>query len=222
MDYMTALSTSHAAAKAMAAAGNKGKIVLVSSTLGLMGLVGYCAYSPMKFAIRGLAESLRSELLLYGISVHCYFPGTILSPGYEVENRTKPDLTKKLEGPPEDGLTPEQCARGLLKGLQRGHFFITTDILSDLFRANTSTGGSVPTNNWLLDRVKSFVALVSEPCNIGFEVHADLVPPSPVPTHRSPSQSGVASFTTARSVATQHSIIERCALSHILTWASLR
>lgn len=162
MDYMTALSTSHAAARAMAAANHKGKIVFVSSTVGLMGMVGYASYSPMKFAIRGLAESLRSEMLLYGISVHCYFPGTILSPGYEVENRTKPELTKKLEGPPEDGMTPEQCARGLLKGVQRGHFFITTDILTELFRANTGTGGSVPGNNWLLDRAKAFVALVRE------------------------------------------------------------
>lgn len=100
----------------MAKAGNKGKIVLVSSTLGLMGLVGYSQYSPMKFAIRGLAETLRSEMLLYGITVHCYFPGTILSPGYEQENRTKPELTKKLEGGPEEGLTPKQCAEGLIKG----------------------------------------------------------------------------------------------------------
>lgn len=30
-----------------------GKIVLVSSTLGLIGLVGYSQYAPMKHAIRG-------------------------------------------------------------------------------------------------------------------------------------------------------------------------
>lgn len=30
-----------------------GKIVLVSSVVGLVGFVGYTQYSPMKFALRG-------------------------------------------------------------------------------------------------------------------------------------------------------------------------
>ena len=33
----------------------------------------------------GLAESLRNELLLYDIDVHCYFAGTIDSPGLQQE-----------------------------------------------------------------------------------------------------------------------------------------
>lgn len=116
-----------------------GKIVLVSSTLGLIGLIGYSQYGPMKHAIRGmcllmptidameylgspnliplagLAESLRSELILYGISVHAYFPGTIFSPGLEEENKTKPKITVEIEGT-EDGSTPAECAKGLIKG----------------------------------------------------------------------------------------------------------
>lgn len=64
----------------------------------------------------GLAECLRSEFQLYDIDIHAYFPGTILSPGFEEENKTKPELTKKLEGGDSEGQTPEQCARGLLKG----------------------------------------------------------------------------------------------------------
>ena len=126
-------------------------------------------------------------MLLYGITVHCYFPGTILSPGYEQENRTKPELTKKLEGGPEEGLTPKQCAEGLIKGelpqtdggwiivwllmmlfcfrplpaLAHDRFFITTDFQTELFRAAGASGGSIPGNGWLLDRVKAFIALVS-------------------------------------------------------------
>lgn len=100
----------------MARTGIKeGKIVMVSSILGLFGLVGYSQYAPMKYAIRGLAESLRSELILYGISVHAYFPATILSPGLEEENKTKPKITLDIEGT-DEGLTPAQCAKGLLKG----------------------------------------------------------------------------------------------------------
>lgn len=58
---------------------------------------------------------MRSELILYGISVHAYFPGTIFSPGLEEENKTKPEITRQIEGT-EDGLTPAQCAKGLIKG----------------------------------------------------------------------------------------------------------
>jgi 3-dehydrosphinganine reductase len=82
-----------------------------------MGLVGYSQYSPAKHAIKGLADCLRSELQLYGISVHAYFPGTILSPGYTRENETKPKLTVQIEGDGEkDGLSPAACAKGLLRG----------------------------------------------------------------------------------------------------------
>lgn len=216
-DYMTALSTAHAAATALAASGKRGaRIVLVSSTLGLMGLVGYAQYSPMKFAIRGLAETLRSELQLYGIHVHCYFPGTILSPGYDAENRTKPELTKKLEGGPEEGLTPQQCAAGLLRGVASGRFYITTDFQTELFRA-ASAGGSVPGNGWLADRVKAFIALVSGAGVSGSNIvspHAsdpDAFSGTSSPPPRSACPSGAASSPTGRSSPTPRPTRKRLA-----------
>ncbi|KAL9937851.1 hypothetical protein V8E36_003396 [Tilletia maclaganii] len=163
-DYWTALSVAHAATKAMVAAPppphGPRKIVLVSSMLGFFGLVGYAQYTPMKHAIRGLAESLRSELILYGIDVHVYFPASILSPGFEVENQTKPAVTKEIEAGDEPQ-TPEVCARGLLKGVQSGHFMITTDFQSDLFRS-TSAGGATP-GNGLLDPLKRLIGLIALP-----------------------------------------------------------
>lgn len=121
-NYETALATAHGAASVMVREGVQGKIVFVSSTLGFMGLVGYLQYQPNKFAIRGLAEGLRSEMQLYGISVHCYFPGTIYTPGYELENTTKPAITSEIEGA-AGGLTPEQCADKLVKGGFAVHLF---------------------------------------------------------------------------------------------------
>jgi 3-dehydrosphinganine reductase len=42
---------------------------------------------------------LESELMLYpGLSVHIYFPGSILTPGCEEEQRDKPKLTKEIDG----------------------------------------------------------------------------------------------------------------------------
>lgn len=77
----------------------KGKIVFVSSMLGLLSFVGYSTYSPSKFAVRGLADTLRNELKRYGIEVHVFFPGNIDSPGFVTEVVTKQcidDITKTI------------------------------------------------------------------------------------------------------------------------------
>ena len=65
--------------------------------------------------IAGLAETLRSELQLYDIGVHMFYAPTMTSPGYEEEERTKPDIQKKIEEGDEK-MTPEQAAVALLKG----------------------------------------------------------------------------------------------------------
>ena len=39
-----------------------GRILFISSQAGQIGLFGYTAYSPSKFALRGLAESLQMEV----------------------------------------------------------------------------------------------------------------------------------------------------------------
>ena len=40
----------------------------MSSGLALCGYPGYAAYAPTKWAVRGLAEVLRLELLPFGIN----------------------------------------------------------------------------------------------------------------------------------------------------------
>ncbi|PKI82274.1 hypothetical protein MVES1_003280 [Malassezia vespertilionis] len=157
-DYMTALATAHASARAMRAAGRSGKIVFVSSVLGLMGMVGYTQYSPMKYAIRGLGECLRSEFQLYGIGVHTYFPATILSPGYEQENKTKPAITKKLEEGDEKK-SPEACAACLVRGVERGHFSITDGLIGNFLRV--ASDGSAPGNGFLVDLASQTFARIA-------------------------------------------------------------
>ena len=63
----------------------------------------------------GLAETLRQEFLLYSIDVQIYMPVTMYTPGYEEENKTKPQLTLKIEES-DGGLTPEKAAEGLYEG----------------------------------------------------------------------------------------------------------
>ncbi|PVV05144.1 hypothetical protein BB560_000341 [Smittium megazygosporum] len=88
LNYFGTLYTIHECAKKMVENNVKGKLVLVGSTLSMMSFAGFSQYSPTKYAVRGLADTLRNELKAYGISVHLYLPGTILSPGLESEVRT--------------------------------------------------------------------------------------------------------------------------------------
>jgi len=63
----------------------------------------------------GLADTLHSELLLYNIDVHIYFPATMYTPGYDEENKTKPEIVRKIESA-DEGVTPDQAAQALYKG----------------------------------------------------------------------------------------------------------
>jgi 3-dehydrosphinganine reductase len=63
----------------------------------------------------GLADTLQSEMMLYGVDVHIFFPTTMFTPGHDEENKTKPEIVKNIEGT-SDGLTAEQAALALFKG----------------------------------------------------------------------------------------------------------
>ena len=68
-------------------------IMMTSSMAGLVGVFGYTGYSPSKFAIRGFAESLQSEVRRIGISVSVAFPPDTDTPCFEEENKAKPKET---------------------------------------------------------------------------------------------------------------------------------
>lgn len=53
-----------------------GRIVIVSSVVGKRGLPHYCGYSASKFALHGLADALRAELVGRGVSVGLICPGS--------------------------------------------------------------------------------------------------------------------------------------------------
>ncbi|XP_011882944.1 PREDICTED: 3-ketodihydrosphingosine reductase [Vollenhovia emeryi] len=77
-------------------ASKEGAIVLMSSQAGLLGIFGYTAYSSTKFALRGLAESLAMELRPHGVSVTLCLPPDTDTPGYAVEELSKPPETKAI------------------------------------------------------------------------------------------------------------------------------
>jgi 3-dehydrosphinganine reductase len=105
----------------------KGHIVLLSSGAGLIGIYGYSAYSPSKFAIRGLAESLRGELKLSGIHLSVVYPPDTDTPQLERENKTKPPETKAITATAKTW-SAEAVGQEIIKGIERKSFMITPGI----------------------------------------------------------------------------------------------
>lgn len=73
-----------------------GIVVLTSSLAGVVGVYGMGAYCAAKFALRGFAESLALENAHRDISVTVALPGDTDTPGFAVENETKPRITKLM------------------------------------------------------------------------------------------------------------------------------
>jgi NADP-dependent 3-hydroxy acid dehydrogenase YdfG len=61
----------------MVARGQGGHVVNISSVFGLYGAPGVAAYVASKFAVRGLSQSLRTELAPHRIGVTAMAPGMI-------------------------------------------------------------------------------------------------------------------------------------------------
>uniref|UniRef100_A0A8C2Q409 3-dehydrosphinganine reductase n=1 Tax=Cyprinus carpio TaxID=7962 RepID=A0A8C2Q409_CYPCA len=98
-----------------------GRIMFVSSQAGLIGLFGYTAYSPSKFALRGLAEALQMEMKPYNIYVTVAYPPDTDTPGFAEENKTKP-LETKLISETAGVCQPEQVAKIVVKDAVQGNF----------------------------------------------------------------------------------------------------
>jgi 3-dehydrosphinganine reductase len=104
-------------------ANRKGRIVLVSSGAGLIGLYGYSAYAPSKFAVRGFGEALRQELKPEGISVSVVFPPDTDTPQLREEIRVRPEITSRIAGGAKVK-SAEEIAQAIWDGVKRGRFVI--------------------------------------------------------------------------------------------------
>ncbi|ETW07798.1 hypothetical protein H310_02227 [Aphanomyces invadans] len=101
----------------------QGKICFVTTGCAMTSYIGYSAYSPSKYAVRGLADCLRNELSASGISIHIAFPGGMDTPGFAEEQLSKPAECKSIEA--SDTLyKPEAVAKSILKDVKNGTYNI--------------------------------------------------------------------------------------------------
>lgn len=125
VDYFGTLHAVRAVAPGMVERGH-GSVVAVSSAAGLLGIFGYSAYGPAKFAVRGLMESVRAELTPRGVHVGVVFPPDVDTPQLAEENRWKPEETRVVGGTIRP-LTAEKVAAAIVKGIDRRRFTICPD-----------------------------------------------------------------------------------------------
>jgi short-subunit dehydrogenase len=130
VDYFGTLYPIRAVAPSMVERG-RGSIVAISSAAGLLGIYGYTAYSPAKFAVRGLIQALRDELAPHGVHVGCVFPPDVDTPQLAEENRWKPVETAAIGGSIKP-LTAERVARVIVRAIERERFAVYPDTATAL------------------------------------------------------------------------------------------
>ncbi|MDE3196895.1 MAG: SDR family NAD(P)-dependent oxidoreductase, partial [Acidobacteriota bacterium] len=96
-NYLGTVYTVKAAYPHMRAAGG-GRIGIVSSGAGLVGIFGYTAYGATKYAVRGFAECLRAEARRDNISVTVAYPGDTDTPLLTEESKIRPVETTAVAG----------------------------------------------------------------------------------------------------------------------------
>jgi 3-dehydrosphinganine reductase len=125
-------------------------IVLVSSGAGLIGIYGYSAYSPSKFAVRGLAESLRGELKGLGVGISIIYPPDTDTPQLAEENKTKPPATKLITATAKVW-SAEAVAKEIVKGIEKKTFAIAPGL--ELSILNKFHSLIAPGLNYYFDRL---------------------------------------------------------------------
>jgi 3-dehydrosphinganine reductase len=118
VNYFGTLSAVQQAVPDLITAG-RSSITCVSSAAGFLGVFGYGAYSPAKFAVSGLCEVLRQELKPRGITVTVVYPPDVDTPMLARETPLKPPELRALSNG-EHALSADHVARALIEGTETG------------------------------------------------------------------------------------------------------
>jgi short-subunit dehydrogenase len=116
LNFFAALSMIQLVVPAMRECGG-GTIVNVSSIAGKIALPWFPIYSPSKFALCALTDSMRIELAPDRIHMMAVCPGYVQTRFQKnVLSGEVPPSVWRMRG---FAITPEECARALVRGLER-------------------------------------------------------------------------------------------------------
>ncbi len=101
-----------------------GRLVNISSLFGLMAVPGQSAYNAAKFAVRGLTEAIRQEMVVSGapVQVTCVHPGGIKTAIARNARAVGTDQAKAAElfDKKLARMTPDRAAEIILDGMVAG------------------------------------------------------------------------------------------------------
>ena len=114
--------------------GVPGRVVMMSSVSGRIATPLMGAYAASKHALEGMSDTLRRELMLYGIDVIVIQPGAVRTPIWDKAEQLDRDryaktdyawlverMLRSLTNLGRRGLPPEVIARAVLKALTAEH-----------------------------------------------------------------------------------------------------
>lgn len=103
-----------------------GHLAYLGSIAGELNIVGYSVYGASKAGLFAFADSLRNELVPYGIRVSIIHPADTKTPMLEGERRVRPAIVEKISAG-GGVLPPEAVAKALLAGMAKGRFKLFPD-----------------------------------------------------------------------------------------------
>jgi len=105
----------------------EGHFINMSSLAGYIGVMGYAAYTPTKFAIVGLSEVLRNEYKAYNIKVSIVYPPDTDTFGLHEEAKTRPEELNVIAE--RAGLMqPDDVAEVIINGVLKEKIYIHAGI----------------------------------------------------------------------------------------------
>eukprot|EP00253_Pinus_taeda_P034726 PITA_34726 len=130
---------------------NPSTVVLMGSLSSLYLLYGHGLYTATKYAIRGLAEALRLELLPYNIGVTHVCPGYVETPMLrEIEDSIDARLADVVEKVcfynRNQRVHPREVAKATLQAAKQGRFLVTSGFMG--FIPATLSRGLIPAESF--------------------------------------------------------------------------
>ena len=105
-------------------ASGDGHLVNLSSLFGLISMPGQTMYNASKYAVRGMTEAIREEMLIAGhpVGVTTVHPGgikTAIARNARVSAKEDKEATAKLFDKKLAKMTPERAAEIIVKGITK-------------------------------------------------------------------------------------------------------
>lgn len=102
---------------------NKGQIAFINSTFGLIARANFSQYVATKFALKGLADSLRDEVHTAGVRVITVYPG-----GTATDMQVAIHAYHRRDYQPETLMQPEDVAQAVVSTLKTPRTAEITDL----------------------------------------------------------------------------------------------